>query len=150
MMETTGRVKIGVVGAMGRMGRHVLKACWDHSGVEVVGALERFGHPSIGQDAGFLIGLGNRQLNLTVEMKEVGTAVVNAQVVKQTYFKTEESLRKRNRDVLDPEAQGTFELDTSKMLAKIKSAKIIGRLFGISLELELYDPSYAKPAVNEK
>src|SRR6266568_383730 len=50
-------IKIAVCGAAGRMGGRIT-AVVEADGVELSGALERPGHPMLGQDAGFNAGLG--------------------------------------------------------------------------------------------
>lgn len=51
-------VKIAVCGAAGRMGGRIIAAISETEGAVVSGALERLGHPMVGQDAGFNAGLG--------------------------------------------------------------------------------------------
>jgi 4-hydroxy-tetrahydrodipicolinate reductase len=50
-------MKIGVVGAAGRMGRMVIKQVSETPGCELVGAIDRTGAPELGQDAGTLAGI---------------------------------------------------------------------------------------------
>lgn len=50
-------IKIAVCGAAGRMGQRIIVAAVE-AGCTVSGALERPGHPQIGQDAGLLAGCG--------------------------------------------------------------------------------------------
>ena len=45
-------IKIAVCGAAGRMGGRIIVAVHEAEGVELSGALERVGHPMLGQDAG--------------------------------------------------------------------------------------------------
>lgn len=52
-------VKIGVVGAAGRMGRMLVKTAHEHAQCEVAAAIEVKGAGAIGQDAGELAGLGH-------------------------------------------------------------------------------------------
>ena len=51
-------IKIAVCGAAGRMGGRIIAAIKEAEGVQLSGALERPGHPMVGQDAGFNAGLG--------------------------------------------------------------------------------------------
>jgi len=51
-------IKIAVCGAAGRMGGRIITAVVEADGMELSGALERPGHPMLGQDAGFNAGLG--------------------------------------------------------------------------------------------
>lgn len=50
-------VKIGVVGAAGRMGRTLIEEICGTEGAQLAGASERPGHESVGQDAGTLAGV---------------------------------------------------------------------------------------------
>ncbi len=50
-------LRIVVAGAGGRMGHEILRAVSAEPGIVVHGALERAGHPDLGQDAGALAGL---------------------------------------------------------------------------------------------
>src|SRR5512135_1064275 len=51
-------MKLGVVGCTGRMGRVLLREILAAEGVELVGAIDRPGTPTLGQDAGLLAGTG--------------------------------------------------------------------------------------------
>ena len=51
-------MKIGVVGATGRMGRMVIKQVHETAGCELVGAVNRPSAAELGQDVGVLAGLG--------------------------------------------------------------------------------------------
>ena len=51
-------IKIAVIGAAGRMGGRIITAVKETEGVELTGAVERAGHPLIGQDAGSVAGCG--------------------------------------------------------------------------------------------
>jgi 4-hydroxy-tetrahydrodipicolinate reductase len=51
------RAAIAVAGALGRMGRTLVALLADHPEARLVAALERPGHPSIGQDVGLAAGL---------------------------------------------------------------------------------------------
>ena len=50
-------IKIAVCGAAGRMGQRIIVAAKE-AGCTVSGALERPGHPLVGQDAGLIAGCG--------------------------------------------------------------------------------------------
>lgn len=52
-------LKIGIVGAGGRMGRNLIQAVHQFEGVELTAAFERAGSSLIGADVGELVGLGN-------------------------------------------------------------------------------------------
>jgi 4-hydroxy-tetrahydrodipicolinate reductase len=50
-------MKIGIVGAAGRMGQTLIKACLDTDSVELAAAIERQDSPAVGKDAGEVAGL---------------------------------------------------------------------------------------------
>ena len=52
-------LKIGIVGAGGRMGRNLIRAVYQFEGVELTAAFERAGSSLIDTDAGELVGLCN-------------------------------------------------------------------------------------------
>ena len=51
-------MKIGIIGAAGRMGRMLIAEALAHDGASLVGAVEGAGHEAIGVDAGLLAGVG--------------------------------------------------------------------------------------------
>jgi len=58
-------MKIGIVGAAGRMGRMLIAAVQATDGAELVGGTEAPGHPDIGRDLGELVGGGSAGVALT-------------------------------------------------------------------------------------
>ena len=58
-------MKIGIVGAAGRMGRMLLAAVDAADGVEIAGGVEASGHPDLGKDLGELAELGTMGIALT-------------------------------------------------------------------------------------
>ena len=57
-------IKVVVTGAYGRMGSRILKLLLNEKGIEVVGATERHGHPSLGNDAGEVV--GEKRINVSL------------------------------------------------------------------------------------
>jgi len=53
-------INVVVSGACGRMGKLLLRAVVEEEGMMVAGAVERTGHPSLGKDAGEVIGSDNK------------------------------------------------------------------------------------------
>lgn len=51
-------IKLGIVGAAGRMGQTLVKACQDLDGVTLGAAIECQDNPTVGRDAGEMAGLG--------------------------------------------------------------------------------------------
>src|SRR6185369_14735745 len=64
-------IKIAVCGAAGRMGGRIIVAVNEAQGVELSGALERPGHPMLGQDAGMLAGTGPLGVKVTDDINAV-------------------------------------------------------------------------------
>jgi 4-hydroxy-tetrahydrodipicolinate reductase len=55
-------VRIAISGAAGRMGRSLIEACHNASGLNLTAAVERPGSPFLGKDAGELAGIGANQV----------------------------------------------------------------------------------------
>lgn len=67
-------MKISVSGAAGRMGRRIVALSHEHPEIEVVGALEYAGSPSVGKDAGELAGIGTIGVSITDDVAKVVAA----------------------------------------------------------------------------
>ena len=66
-------IKIAVCGAAGRMGQRIINAVVEAEGVQLSGALERPGHPLIGQDAGLIAACGNLDVAISDDLNAVIT-----------------------------------------------------------------------------
>jgi 4-hydroxy-tetrahydrodipicolinate reductase len=64
-------IKAIVVGAGGRMGGRVIHTIHEAEGIEVSGAVERQDHPSLGQDIGSVVGLGEMKVPLEGDIRKV-------------------------------------------------------------------------------
>jgi 4-hydroxy-tetrahydrodipicolinate reductase len=64
-------IKIAVCGAVGRMGQCIINSVVEAEGVELSGALERPGHPQLGQDAGLIVGCGTLGVNISDNLNAV-------------------------------------------------------------------------------
>jgi len=64
-------IKIAVCGAAGRMGQRIINAIVEAEGVELSGALERPGHPLLGQDAGLIAACGPLGVLLSADLNAV-------------------------------------------------------------------------------
>ena len=64
-------IRIGVSGACGRMGMRLLYLAAEDKDLAIGGALELEGHPSIGKDAGEILGLGKNLIPITDNLKKV-------------------------------------------------------------------------------
>ena len=63
-------LKIGIVGAGGRMGRNLIQAVHQFEGVELTAVFERAGSSLIGADVGELVGLGNLGVAIKATLAE--------------------------------------------------------------------------------
>lgn len=63
-------IKIAVCGAAGRMGQRIIVAAVE-AGCTVSGALERPGHPQVGQDAGLIAGVGSLGVAVSDDLNAV-------------------------------------------------------------------------------
>jgi 4-hydroxy-tetrahydrodipicolinate reductase len=68
-------MKIGIVGAAGRMGQTLIKACLDTDGVELTAAIEHKDSPAVGKDAGEVAGLPRCGLLVGADLSEVIASV---------------------------------------------------------------------------
>ncbi|MCK4325924.1 4-hydroxy-tetrahydrodipicolinate reductase [bacterium] len=71
-------IRVIVTGACGRMGKRISSLVMAEKDMELVGAVERKGHPSLGKDIGELLGLGKKGVILQEDLKKV---VNNGQVI---------------------------------------------------------------------
>jgi 4-hydroxy-tetrahydrodipicolinate reductase len=71
------KIKLVVVGAGGRMGRRIIALAVDSGEFDIVGAVEREGHPDIGKDAGLLAGAGAIGTKLTDTFVTSGEVAVD-------------------------------------------------------------------------
>ncbi len=69
-------VKAIVVGAAGKMGSRIIHIIKETPSIELVRAIERSDHPSIGRDIGEIIGLGKLGIPLEGKIKKEGGDVV--------------------------------------------------------------------------
>jgi 4-hydroxy-tetrahydrodipicolinate reductase len=60
-----------VTGAAGKMGRMILNAIQNSEGVQCTGAVEAAGHPSLGQDVGVVVGLGELKVRIGDDLTSV-------------------------------------------------------------------------------
>ena len=67
-------IKIAVCGAAGRMGQRIINSVLEAEGVQLTGALERPGHPQVGEDAGLVAGCGKLGVNISDNLNAVVAA----------------------------------------------------------------------------
>ena len=64
-------IKIGVAGAVGKMGSRITALSKEYEGIQLVGAFERKGHPDIGKDIGILTGIGKQGILLSEGIEKI-------------------------------------------------------------------------------
>lgn len=64
-------IKIAITGAAGRMGKTLIEACTQSSGVQITAAIERPGSSLVGVDAGELAGIATQNLKLVDDVNSV-------------------------------------------------------------------------------
>lgn len=64
-------IKIGVAGAAGKMGSRITALSREYAGLQLAGAFERAGHPSLGQDIGSFVGIGETGIKLSAGIDEI-------------------------------------------------------------------------------
>ncbi len=64
-------IKIGIVGAAGRMGRTLVSCIEDTEGVSLCCGIEAAGNPALGQDVGELAGIGKKNIPLHDDLAEM-------------------------------------------------------------------------------
>ncbi len=64
-------MKVGIVGAAGRMGQTLIKACLETEGVELTAAVEHKDSPAVGKDAGEVAGLPRCGLTVGSDLEAV-------------------------------------------------------------------------------
>lgn len=68
--------RVAITGAAGRMGQALIRGADATPGLQVTAAIERDGHPLLGQDAGTVAGLGALGLAISADLARVGDADV--------------------------------------------------------------------------
>ncbi len=68
-------LRIGVIGAAGRMGRQLLRAVHDQPGCRIAGGIEPEGSPMVGKDLGEIAGTGPVGVELTCDPLDLFTRV---------------------------------------------------------------------------
>lgn len=81
----TNAIQLGVNGAAGRMGQRIVALAAASDAWRIVAALERPGHPALGQDAGQLAAVGNLDLPLTCELQSKPDVVIDFSVPQGTH-----------------------------------------------------------------
>jgi len=71
------KIELVVVGAAGRMGKRIIALAVESGQFDVVGAVEREGHPDVGKDAGLLAGAGAIDVKLTDSFEKSGEAAID-------------------------------------------------------------------------
>ncbi len=97
-------MKLTVVGAAGRMGRAILDVLYqDDEDLTLGAALEKKGHPSIGKDAGILIGVEKWGVPVLHQMKKAvkdGEVIVDFTLPQETLMVLQEAVVKKKPMVI--------------------------------------------------
>ena len=64
-------IKVGVIGAVGRMGRNLIQAIGQTEGVELSAAIDRPGNSLVGSDAGDMAGVGKLGVTVVDDLSKV-------------------------------------------------------------------------------
>ena len=70
-------IRLGIIGAAGRMGRRIAALACEDERFAVCCGLEKEGHPGLGVDLGELIGQGRLSLPISSSWSEVPEVVIN-------------------------------------------------------------------------
>ncbi|UCG38259.1 MAG: 4-hydroxy-tetrahydrodipicolinate reductase [bacterium] len=68
-------IRAAVAGACGRMGTAIIQAMETTQGIRLAGALEREGHPCLGQDAGLRASVGEKGVTVTADLDSIPSNV---------------------------------------------------------------------------
>ncbi len=71
-------MKVAIIGAAGRMGGRLIHAVLEAEGLELAGAIERPGHPQLGQDAGLVAGAGELGVKIS---DDLAATMANADIL---------------------------------------------------------------------
>ena len=68
--------KLVIVGAAGRMGKHIVSLCTDTAQFEIIAAVEAQNHPDIGKDVGLVAGCAPAGVNITCDFPHAADLVI--------------------------------------------------------------------------
>lgn len=63
-------IKVGISGAMGRMGRTIANLCLEDPDIKIVAAIEHSAHPDLNKDYGILLNRGHLNLELSSDLEK--------------------------------------------------------------------------------
>ncbi len=69
--------KLIVCGAAGRMGKRIIALALESGEFELIGAVEKAGHPDMGKDAGLLAGIGELDITISDQFSENADVVID-------------------------------------------------------------------------
>lgn len=113
-------LRLVIHGASGRMGQRLLALGSKDQDLQIVAALEREGHPSLGKDAGALAGLGSLGVPLTSELQTDPDVIIDFSVPEST----DELLRLCGQRGIALVLATTGHSDEQKRLVRETSQKI--------------------------
>ncbi len=89
-------IKAIVTGAAGKMGSRIIRLIHDHPEFQLYGAIERKGHPSVGEDAGEVAACGRLDIPITIELDrliEKGDVIIDFTEPSSTLAHMEQAAR---------------------------------------------------------
>jgi 4-hydroxy-tetrahydrodipicolinate reductase len=110
-----------VVGAAGRMGRMIINAIQNAEGITCIGAVEAAGHPSLGQDAGVVAGLGELKVRIEDDLKSViqkGAVVIDFTAAEASLKNMEIAAQHHKSMVVGSTGFSAQQMERVKQLAK--------------------------------
>lgn len=110
-----------VVGAAGRMGRMSVNAIQNAEGITCTGATETPGHPSQGQDAGTVAGVGEIGIKIEADLKSViqkGDVVIDFTSAEASLVHMKVAAQHHKPMVIGSTGFSPQQLDQAKKLAK--------------------------------
>lgn len=109
-------IRLGIIGAAGRMGRRIAALAWEDERFAICCGLEKQGHPALGVDLGELIGQGMLNLPISSSWSEAPEVAINFSAPQATV----DSLAPARRDKV-PIVIGTTGLNAEQS-ATVKEA----------------------------
>jgi 4-hydroxy-tetrahydrodipicolinate reductase len=140
-------VKAAVTGASGRMGRRIVYFIHENPLLKLTGALELAGHPSIGEDAGELSGVGRLGVKVTDDSKRAfkdSDVIIDFSHHEATLKNLEEAVSLASAVVIGTTGFSLHQRDRIKELARDTRVVMAPNMsVGVNLLLKLVDEAAA-------
>ncbi len=125
-------LRIGINGAAGRMGRRLVALVSAAEDMNLVRALEREGHESIGKDAGELAGAGNLGVAITTTLEAGADVLIDFSSPESTVARAQDCAKLRTALVV-----GTTGLSPQQVSALKRSARAIPCVYAPNMSVGL-------------